>query len=507
MQKNVLEYLDISAKKFPNKVAYTDEQKEITFKQLEDYSKNIGTQIIQKTEKINTPIVVFVDRNVDSLIAFFGILYSGNFYVPIDNKMPVERIKKVFEKVNPSLILYNNNDKELFDIVKEGYKGLEINYINGIKIDDERINARRKKVLDIDPVYVIFTSGSTGTPKGIVIAHKNVIDFTDWMVNAIGFDENDVMANQAPFYFDLSVKDIYVTLKVGATMHILTRKQLMFPILLVKYLDEKNVTSLIWATSAFNLIANSKVLDSVVPKHINKIVLGGEALMARNLNIWKSKLPNVKFVNLYGPTEVTVDCTYYIIDKEYSDEEEIPIGVACENKEVLLLNENSEEVPQGTVGEICVRGTGVAKGYFNDNEKTDKVFIQNPLNNCYRDIIYRTGDMGVKNEKGLIYFKSRMDGQIKHMGYRIELGEIERAINSIGSINSVACLYDAKKDKIVCVYEGKTTNQEIIAHIQKLIPKYMFPNIIYNVEKMPYNANGKIDRVKLKECYILEDNK
>ena len=369
MQKNVLEYLDISAKKFPNKVVYTDEQKEITFKQLEDYSKNIGMQIIQKTEKINTPIVVFVDRNVDSLIAFFGILYSGNFYVPIDNKMPVERIKKVLEKVNPSLILYNNNDKELFDIVKEGYKGLEINYINGIKIDDERINARRKKVLDIDPVYVIFTSGSTGTPKGIVIAHKNVIDFTDWMVNAIGFDENDVMANQAPFYFDLSVKDIYVTLKVGATMHILTRKQLMFPILLVKYLDEKNVTSLIWATSAFNLIANSKVLDSVVPKHINKIVLGGEALMARNLNIWKSKLPNAKFVNLYGPTEVTVDCTYYIIDKEYSDEEEIPIGVACENKEVLLLNENSEEVPQGTVGEICVRGTGVAKGYFNDNEK------------------------------------------------------------------------------------------------------------------------------------------
>ena len=284
MQKNVLEYLDISAKKFPNKVVYTDEQKEITFKQLEDYSKNIGIQIIQKTEKINTPIVVFVDRNVDSLIAFLGILYSGNFYVPIDNKMPVERIKKVLEKVNPSLILYNNNDKELFDIVKEGYKGLEINYINGIKIDDERINARRKKVLDIDPVYVIFTSGSTGTPKGIVIAHKNVIDFTDWMVNAIGFDENDVMANQAPFYFDLSVKDIYVTLKVGATMHILTRKQLMFPILLVKYLDEKNVTSLIWATSAFNLIANSKVLDSVVPKHVNKIVLGGEALMARNLN-------------------------------------------------------------------------------------------------------------------------------------------------------------------------------------------------------------------------------
>lgn len=507
MQKNVLEYLEMSAKNFSDKVAYADEEKEITFKQLEKYSQNIGMQIIKLTENINKPIVVLVDRNVDSLIAFFGILYSGNFYVPIDNKMPIERIKRVLEKVNPSFILYNNKDKELFESINNEYVGIEINYTNEIKIDNNKLIDIRNRVLDIDPVYVIFTSGSTGTPKGIVIAHKNVIDFTDWMVNAIGFDENDIMANQAPFYFDLSVKDIYVTLKVGATMHILTRKQLMFPILLVKYLNEKNVTSLIWATSAFNLIASSNVLETVVPEHVNKVVLGGEALMARNLNIWKKKLPNVKFVNLYGPTEVTVDCTYHIIDKEYKDEEEIPIGRACENKEVLLLNENLEEVPVGTIGEICVRGTGIAKGYFGDEEKTKKVFVQNPLNNSYRDIIYKTGDMGIKDENGLIYFKSRMDGQIKHMGYRIELGEIERAISSMKNVNSVACLFDIQKDKIICVFEGEATNQEIISHIQKLIPKYMFPNIIYNVEKMPHNANGKIDRVKLKECYAVESNK
>lgn len=172
MQKNVLEYLEMSAKNFSDKVAYADEEKEITFKQLEKYSQNIGMQIIKLTENINKPIVVLVDRNVDSLIAFFGILYSGNFYVPIDNKMPIERIKRVLEKVNPSFILYNNKDKELFESINNEYVGIEINYTNEIKIDNNKLIDIRNRVLDIDPVYVIFTSGSTGTPKGIVIAHK-----------------------------------------------------------------------------------------------------------------------------------------------------------------------------------------------------------------------------------------------------------------------------------------------------------------------------------------------
>lgn len=509
MQKNVLEYLEDSVKKYPNKVAFTDSNNQYTYTEFWLAARKIATQICCETNKINRPIAILVDRQVESLIGFMGILYSGNYYVPIDNKMPKQRIEKVLEQIQAEVILHLKSDSELvLELTKNNEKIKTINTTNCLndvteeEILEQEIQKRRNQVLDLDPAYIIFTSGSTGIPKGIVISHRSVIDFTDWMADTFGFSSQDIMGNQAPFYFDLSVKDIYTTLKCGATTHVIEKKVLMFPMLLVDFLNARNVTSLIWATSAFNLVSNSKVLEKKQLKTVNKVILGGEALLAKHLNTWKKAMPNIQYVNLYGPTEVTVDCTYYKIDKEFEDGEPIPIGKACENKEVLLLDDNLQLVEDGMPGEICVRGTGVAKGYFNDFEKTNQVFVQNPRNPYYTDIIYRTGDIGIRNAEGLIVFQSRKDGQIKHMGYRIELGEIERAVNAFEKIKAAICFYDEELSKIVCVYEGDTSDLEIIKHVQDSIPKYMYPNILRKKDKMPYNANGKIDRVKLKEEYF-----
>ena len=500
MQKNVLEYLQSSAARFPDKPAFTDEHEVITFADLDFKGRCLGTYIAGHTSATNRPVAVLVERTAATIAAFMGVLYSGNYYVPIESKMPAARIKDILCQLDPIAILYTQDapSEDFSDScpvlsAREGFL---------FPADNTLLERRVRGVLDIDPVYVKFTSGSTGTPKGIVISHNAVIDFTDWMGETFPFSEADVMANQAPFYFDLSVKDVYTTLKFGATTHIIPKKLFMFPIKLMEFIRDKNTTALIWATAAFNLVANSGALAKIAPTSLNKIILGGEALFAKQLNIWRRALPEISYVNLYGPTEVTVDCTYYKIDREYSDHEAIPIGYPCANKGVMLLDEDLQPVPDGQPGEICVRGVGLAMGYYGDPAKTASVFVQNPANPWYPDVIYRTGDIGVLNDEGLFMYLCRRDGQIKRGGYRIELGEIETALSALPQMRELACFFDADNDKIICVYDGDIDADGIIAGLRDTIPKYMHPNVFLKTDGLPHNANGKIDRAKLKDDYF-----
>ena len=504
IQKNVLEYLEHSAAEFPEKIAFADEKQAVTFAGMRASAQALGTAVMAKTQRYNAPIVVLTERTAATLTAFMGVLYSGNYYVPLDSKMPIPRMKSILDTVMPAAILYPADTEKTVQQLEADCPLLCEEEAFAYPVDADALDRRRSRILDIDPVYIIFTSGSTGKPKGIVISHRSVIDFTEWMAEAGRFSSQDVLGNQAPFYFDLSVKDIYLTLKCGATTYIIPKKLFMFPLLLVRFLEEKKVTALVWATSAFHLVANSGALKKEVPTHLRTVILGGEALQAKQLNQWRAALPEVRYINLYGPTEVTVDCTWYPIEREFSDSEIIPIGRACANKEVFLLDENLQPVPVGQPGEICVRGIGLAKGYFHEPEKTQNVFIPDPRNPYYPDMIYRTGDIAVMDEEGVLTFLSRQDGQIKHMGYRIELGEIETALNSIEGVAETICCFDRKHDKIVCIYSGDSEERTLAKAVRTLLPRYMLPNVYHHLEAMPHNANGKIDRVKLKEQYIGE---
>ncbi len=332
----------------------------------------------------NAPVVVLVNHRAANLAACFGALYAGNFYVPLDSQMPLPLACVPFWKPSPPPPWYMTRRRRrppkpwrstaplLLD--REGFACPE---------DLSLLTARRRGVLDIDPVYAIFTSGSTGTPKGIVISHRSVIDFIEWMAEACQITGEDVMGNQAPFYFDLSVKDIYLTLKCGATTHIIPKKDFLFPTLLIDFLEEKKVTALIWATSAFHLVANSGVLEKKAPSCLRTAILGGEALQAKQLNRWRAALPQVQYINLYGPTEVTVDCTWYPIQRNFADHERIPIGTACANKEVFLLDETLRPVPQASLGRSACAAWAWPRGYFGQWDKTRAAFIQDPRNPNY----------------------------------------------------------------------------------------------------------------------------
>ena len=504
MVTNILEYLYDKVSRFPNKIGIADDKRSLTFSEWVSEAECIGSQLIEATGGVmRHPILVFVDRKIETLVGFMGVVESGNFYVPIDCKMPFERVKLISNVCQP-IAAITISEKDNITLDKIGFDGVRLSYSEAKTAQNNQgaLDRVRSQIIDLDPVYSIFTSGSTGVPKGVLISHRGMMDFADFLIERFSITDEDVVANQAPFYFDCSVKDIGICLRSGATLNIIPKKCFAFPKLLVDFLNERKVTCLFWATSAVILVANTGILDEKKPLYLKHVSFGGEAMPAKQLNCWKRNLPEVQFINVYGPTEVTVDCTYYVVDREFTDGEYVPIGNNIPNKQVILLTDDDKLAAVGEVGEICCRGTGVSMGYYNNREKTDSVFVQNPLHNLYNDIIYRTGDLGRWTERGELEFVSRKDFQIKHKGNRIELGEIEVAVNSIDGVTNAACIFDQPNDKIVLYYttsDGK--ERDIINMVKELIPVYMFPEVVNHLAQMPYNLNGKIDRIELKRLY------
>lgn len=498
MQNNVLEYLEGTVGRFSDKIAYANEEVGLTFKEVYDQGRAIGT-FLNKQGFYKQPIVVFMKKHPKTIVAFFGVVYGGNFYVPIDEEMPRFRIELILKNLDPKAIICDETTKkiiETFDYDKEVYLYDDIAKTN---IDEDIIKGIRDIAIDTDPIYVVFTSGSTGMPKGVVACHRSVIDYVETLSEVLGFNEDTVFGNQTPLYFDACLKELYPTLKFGATTYIVPKKLFMFPLKLVEFLNEYKINTVCWVVSALTIISSFKVFDSIIPKHLHTVAFGSEVFAVKQFNIWKKALPNAKFINLYGPTETTGMCCYFKAERSFKEDEILPIGGPFKNTEIILLDDNNNIPAKGELGEICVRGTSLTLGYYNAFDETNKVFVQNPLNNLYPELIYRTGDLGKYNERGELIFVSRKDYQIKHMGHRIELGEIEINVNMIEGIKSSCCIYDDDKARIILYYVGDIDKKQVVANLKKTLPRYMIPNYIEKLGIMPLTANGKIDRVFFKK--------
>ncbi len=509
MITNVTQYLDIQCDKRKNKVAVQDESTQLSFKELQTCAKNISLRIhTVKADKINKPIIVFCKKGIIEYIALFGVLYSGNYYVPVDVKMPKERLKNIFAQLNSDVILTTSDHVECLDDI--GYQGNKIllDSIEELLTDNVEKVDWRTTLIDRDPAYVLFTSGSTGIPKGVVISHRAIIDYMEWQCNTLEMDDTVILGNQAPFYFDASMPDIYTPLVAGATLDIIPDVLFMFPNKLTEYLNLKKVNTLIWVPSALIIMTSKDYFAKSLIKELRLVMFCGEVMPNKHLNIWRRYYPNVKFVNLYGPTEAAYACTYFEVNRNFTDEQSLPIGRACANTSVFVLDENNHLVIDGE-GELCIRGTCLADGYYGNQERTNEVFVANPLNPLYNDVIYRTGDIVSYNELGELEYIGRKDFQIKHMGYRIELGEIESAGYGMPEMSLCCAIYDDKENRIIlyCVLEGVATEKEIYDFLKGRLPKYMMPNEIVLAESLPLNANGKIDRKELRNRRIVEDNK
>lgn len=496
--KSVTEYLDHSAALYPDKTAIVDQYRSITFQGLREEALHIASYIIHHFQLWHRPICFYLDKSASCISAMMGIAYSGNFYTPIDTKMPQARIQKILETLESPVILTDKAHLGKVKAFTENVFCLEDALHESCK--ESEVYDKTDKIIDTDVLYVLFTSGSTGTPKGVIIGHRSVIDYINWVTETFRIDEQTAFGNQAPFYFDNSILDIYSMLKTGATMYIIPQMYFAFPIKLLEYMQKNLINTIFWVPSALCLVANLKALPKRHVDSLKKILFCGEVMPNKQLNQWRREYPDALYGNLYGPTEITDVCAAYIVDREFRDDEALPMGEACRNTEIFLLDENDQlvDVPEKE-GELCVRGTCLAYGYYNNPTKTKAAFVQNPLNHCYPEMIYRTGDLVKYNHRGELVYICRKDYQIKLMGHRIELGEIETAASSVAGVSQNCCVFDDQHQKIIMFYTGSVEEKELSTALKGMIPDYMIPSKFIRLKIMPLNLNGKMDRVLLKQ--------
>ncbi len=504
--KNILEYLERASREWTEKTACADNETVMTWKELRQYAGAVGS-LLQREGINGKPVAVYMEKTPSCLAAMFGVVYGGNFYTVIDTKMPWDRIRKIFSVLRPAAVM---TDKDHEAAVREGlgrngHSGIKIVlYEDGIHTQEnkEALAEVRHRAIDTDLVYILFTSGSTGMPKGVAVSHRSVIAYAEWVKETFDINEQTVFGSQTPFYFSMSVLDIYAALASGAELQILPKQLFAFPVRLLEYMNARKVNTIYWVPTALSIVANWKVLDYVQLQYLEKVLFAGEVMPVKQLNYWRRKMPDLLYANLYGPTEVTDICAYYIVDRDFRDDESLPIGRACNNCHLLVLRDDGTETAAGEVGELCVRGSFLAMGYYGDTEKTEEAFIQNPLNPWYPEKIYKTGDLVRYNDQGELIYLGRKDYQIKHMGYRIEMGEIEAAAGTADDVKACVCIYDKEVDRLVLFYQGGPKNADVMSEwLADKLPTYMRPGECIRLKKIPENANGKTDRKYLQSYY------
>ena len=490
--KNVVEYLLGTARVHPDKVAVQDAQEHVTFAELVNMAERISGAL--KGADKNTPVGVYLPKSCRMVEAFAGISLSGCFYVPLDTKSPDARVASILTTLEAPYVITDNAHKAQLEGFYKGNILVYEDIIENISPNGGDQNAERQ--IDTDPVYCIFTSGSTGTPKGGTVTHRGVMDYIDWAIDTFHITADTVIGNQAPFYFDNSTLDIYLMYATGATLDIIPESCFSFPAKLVDYLDKHQITFVFWVPFVLVNVANLHILEARQPKYLKDVFFAGEVMPTRHLNYWRKHLPDCRYVNLYGPTEITVDCTYYVVEREFADDEPLPIGFPCKNSDVLILVDRKRPAKPGEQGELCVRGSSLALGYYNNAEKTAQAFIQNPLHSHYPELVYCTGDIVYENGRGEIMYVGRVDAQIKHNGYRIELGEIETAVLATDMVENCCVVYDYANKNIVLFYQA-AADLDMAAFRKALsgsIPRYMLPAEYHREVLLKQNTSGKIDR-------------
>ena len=503
MAVNLIECFEKTAGQKSKHTAVIHNDESISFGELRRKIRITGAFLQVLIHDKSRPVAVILPKEINIVIADLGVIYSSNVFMNIDVKTPAERLSNILSLIQPAVIITSRKYS------LSAAENIPVVFIEDIDFSQEDTESFTfAEGIDTDPLCIINTSGSTGTPKGVVLNHRSFFDFMARSNEEFRFDGSEIIGSLSPAVFDIFDFELCMLMLNGSQIVLIDAFLASFPARLLENLNKHRVSFIFWVPSIMVNIANMNLLEKIPLQYLKLVWFAGEVFPVRQFLYWYDHLSDTEFANLYGPIEITLDCTFYRITSRPPENEPLPIGKPYKNTDILILNENDELCAVNEEGELCVRGTSLAMGYYNNPEKTAQAFTQNPLNKHYPETIYRTGDIVRMREDGNIVFMGRRDTLIKHMGYRIELGEIEHVISNELKIAENCCVvYDNERKAIVLFYEQAEaiSDKEFRSALTKHFPAYMIPAKFIRMELLPRNTNGKIDRLQLKNSALKGD--
>jgi amino acid adenylation domain-containing protein len=511
-----------SARSRPEATALLFEAQTLTYGEVDRLSNALAHALRERGMRRGDRVALYMDKSPASILSIHGILKAGGAYVPLDPHAPAQRLAYILGNCGVRcLVASTAKAGTIGSMIAAGLLLDTIVFVDDgpaapswpgvVAVARQEWAGRRESGppetggVETDLAYILYTSGSTGTPKGVMISHRNSLGFVEWAADTFAVSPDDRLSSHAPLHFDLSILDIFVAMKSGASLALVPEGTSTFPVRLAQWIEKNAITVWYSVPSILTLLLLKGRLDRVDLRRVRLLIFAGEVFPTKYLRELMRALPGADFVNLYGPTETNVITWFRVPALPDDASEPIPVGWTCANTDLFVVDEDGRRVSEpGRKGELYARGVTVAQGYWGDPEKTGRSFVQNPFQEHFPDRVYRTGDIVTFDDAGCYRLVGRRDRMIKSRGYRIELDEIEVRLYAHPGVKEAAVvavpdeLIGSRIRAFVACAEGAALDQGgLREHCLEKLPRYMVPETIAFMDRLPKTSTGKIDRTLL----------